>query len=186
MSSCLVKIRPSSEIRLLIEFLLFLYLACKWKKLVLASPAASQVIREWLLTKEHYRDERATMWASSWSNNHFSNSDKGLLSWAISSWWEISHASPNWEMMWPTLFWLQLCRRLTVAPNFLERDTNGQEEEEVEVQADSNHFQEIWQLCPVGFKVKPSSPRLKIMKAQKKRAMIWTIRTSALQKTIRK
>jgi hypothetical protein len=53
---------PSSDVKLLLKFLPFLYLACIWKKVVLASPSASQVIWERLLIRGCYMDERAVMW----------------------------------------------------------------------------------------------------------------------------
>ena len=125
-SSCFVRIDPSSDVSLLIKFFLFRCRAWKWKGAVLASPSLSQVIRERLRVMVRCKEESAREWTLSLFRNQTSKADRFLWSWAISNWCKISLASPNWVLMCPICFWLQLWRPLTVALNFFASVSKGQ------------------------------------------------------------
>lgn len=112
-------------------------LACEWNRAVFASPLESQLMRDQLLAIVRCSDERANeCFLSCWCS-HLSWLDRVQASCAISNWWRTFLAKPSWELTWPTFLWLQLCRPLTVALNFLARVAKGQVDTGTDVQASS-------------------------------------------------
>jgi len=116
----------SSSLKEAMKFFLFLCLACMWNSLVLASPSCSQLIRDLTLATVLRREASTNVCFFRLLRNHISFEFRVLLSWAISSWCRISFARRSWELRWPTVFWLQLCKLLAVALNFSDSVSNGQ------------------------------------------------------------
>ena len=93
---------------------------------MLASPSFSQFILDLSLDIVLSREESTSECFLRLLRSHNSLGWRGLLSWAISSWWTIYFARSNWDLKWPNFFWLQLCNPLAVALSFKARVSSGQ------------------------------------------------------------